>query len=169
MTFRPTLFATAKWTEDRDLGSWALLLAGAGLLALAVLLPARQAMLQRQAVRDRLEWTAAALEIRRANYEAFLRAARRAEPLLVQRLAWQHLHVKPVGARLLTPGPGDSTWATVGVDQWVRPAALPPPPAGPAAAAPSRLQRLLTGDSRMWVVGFGGWMILCGLLLNRSD
>lgn len=155
-----------KWRQitaslDRaDIGGWAMLFAGVGLLGVALLLPAWhewQVVAGQQAVLSgRLEQIGA----RHGNYVKLIRAVEHGDPLLLQRLAWHEFNLKPAGARPMafTALPVDGR--PVGYRQWVA------PPVPDLTAAP-------LGDPTVlaWIevrqpvlLGAGGVLIGLGLL-----
>ncbi len=146
-----------------------MLIAGTAMVALALLVPASlQVDLLRQH-RDAADRLLAHLQTRHDHYTHFITAVRRGDPMLLQRLAWHELHLKPVGANTfddLTPAePGQA----VHCEQWLR--AGDPPPAPTPTVPNSQLVRLTTRPApRLGLFALGGLLIGCGLLTSgRPD
>ncbi len=156
---------------DRSgLAGWLLLLCGFFIVAVTALAPAWLDVKQIEAQVAVLERQQQMLEMRHINTQAFVRAIERDDPMLMQRLAWHHLNLKPVGAEPLNLSIADNRPAPPPIEQWTRPHLGPIHPAQVAAAYPdSRLVRLTTGPNRAWTLAFGGWLILMGLLINPSQ
>jgi len=150
-----------------DVGGWLMLVSGFVIIAVTALAPAWRDVSSLEVQRRQLHRQVALLQIQEQNYHAFVRAVDRNDPLLLKRLAWDQLRQRPVGGRLLMrttmTGP-----AAPSIDRWVQPAAMPlnTSRADAMLAADSKLMRLISGPSRPWVVAFGGWLLLMGLLLN---
>ena len=87
--------------ERIDLAGWLLLFAGAATVAVTTLTPVAMDVASIRAQRDVLVAEADRLDAELANYRAFTRAVRGGDALLLQRLAWHDLHLKPTGARVL--------------------------------------------------------------------
>jgi hypothetical protein len=157
---------------DRSgVAGWMLLLSGFFIVAVTVLAPAWMDLKRIEAevaVLDRQQQT---LEMRHINTQAFVRAVERDDPILMQRLVWHHLNLKPEGAEPVELSiTQESRPSPPPIEQWVRPN-LGPVDGAAAAVAPypdSRLVRLTTGPTRAWTLAFGGWLILLGLLINPS-
>lgn len=150
-----------------DAGGWLLLLLGAAIVAAAVLAPAWLDVQRVAAQHARLHRHAQRLRIQQRNYGDFVRAIQRGDPMLIRRLAWDQLNLKPVGARVLRPAGLNPVDRSATIDRWVQPD-LPPlrRPAEGLAVPETRLTRLLTGEPRPWVIAFGGWLMLTGLMLT---
>jgi hypothetical protein len=84
-----------------DLGGWAMMLGGVGVIALALLAPTALAVRQLHARRAAAEAECAQLVAEKSNYVQFIRSVRRSDRMLLQRLALQELHLKPAGARTI--------------------------------------------------------------------
>jgi len=169
------IFYWIGYVLDRlDLGGWILLLSGWAIVASTVLVPAWRSVCEMEYQTDELQIRLDLLSRQRENYEGFIEAYEDGDPLLMQRLAWHQLHVKPPEAELLSPAPLiDAPPDPINVDRWVQPLDVVPLPkphrVDPLADAPfinSRLAELLTGPRRPYVLGLGGLLILLSLVLN---
>ena len=152
--------------DTLDLGGWACTIAGTLIIAVTVLAPAWLDVRQLKYEHTILRRQASALDARLENYEGFVDALESDDPMLLTRLAWHHLHLKPASAEV-----AQGTWAPEGsgvrIDEWMRPAAAQLPALEPVPPLPdSKLVRLLLGAARPWVLAFGGWVLLIGLLVT---
>jgi hypothetical protein len=149
-----------------DLGGWLCVVSGMAIVSVTVLAPAwldvrelryEQAILRRQA---------ALLDARRQNYEGFVQAIERDDPMLLTRLAWHHLRLSWLEPQVVEVGQAVDG-QTLRVDEWMRPTASQLPAVEPLDPLPeSRLVRLVLGPPRPWVLAMGGWLILVGLLVT---
>ncbi len=161
----PTFSKFGDALDRADLGGWLMLLLGFIIIAATVFAPPFIDNLKLQAQNDVLRRQADILQLRHQNYLAFNRAVERGEPVLIQRIAWQQLHLKPVGTEPLErPDPRN---VSKSIDAW-----MDPPISGiplTAVTTPdTRLVRLLTGKTRPWVLAFGGWLLLMGAIVRPS-
>lgn len=149
-----------------DLGGWLCVSCGVTILAVTVLAPAWLDVRQLRYERSILTRQAALLEARERNYETFVIAVERNDPMLLQRLAWRHLRLKPADADL--PHPATRIQIdNADLDEWMRPTASQAIPIAAVQPLPNtKLVRLVLGPSRPWVLAFGGWLILIGLLIT---
>ncbi len=140
-----------------------MLVAGVGLVGLAVVAPAWLAVgslaQQQRAMAQRLE----KLQDHQQGYDQFVLAIQRADPLLLQRLAWHQLHLKPAGMVVLDDHCPAEPGATQPYTQWLNPApdTAPPPEAFDPPA--SRLARLTTTAKRLGLIAAGLIFIFAGL------
>jgi hypothetical protein len=152
------------WCERADLGGWCLLLSGVALIALTLLIPAalQVSALRRQS--DAANQTLANLQTQQGNYQTFVAAVEQGDPLLLERLAWHELHLKPVGLRTLDDRTPAEPGQTVHFEQWLRgddPSVSP----APSTIPNSQLVRLTTNPlPRIGMFALGGLLIACGLL-----
>ena len=152
---------------DRSgLAGWVLLFCGFAIMAVTLLAPAWLDVQRLSAQVSVLERQEQLLEMRHTNYQAFVRAIERSDPMIMQRLAYHHLNLKPSGA-----SPLDQNLAGVHsaqpIDRWMRPTLPPISDRTIAIAYPdTRLVRLVTGATRPWTLAFGGWLVLMGLMVN---
>jgi len=163
------------------LSGWLPVLAGMGLLGMALITPAwlgwRELLWQRDMVRLQAE----RLAEQRASYAEFHEALVADDPVLLERLAFTHLRYKPRGKRLLE-GTGDSSvTAVMGstggvpgeypgvIGHWL---ASPQPAVGRDIAAfrpiNTRLTRLASGLSRFVLIAVGLICLLAGLWPERE-
>jgi len=142
---------------------WIYLLSGLAVLSASLLLPpwleCRELAWRRDVMRQRLE----RLRDVREAYEDIQLAAERNDPVVLQRLAFEVLRVKPVGATLLEaeaarrpPRP---------IEAWVD-----PPPVREPAYEPVRstLVRSTTGVKRYLAAAAGLMLIVGGLASSRA-
>jgi hypothetical protein len=165
----------AAWLDRLDLGGWALVLSGGLLLGLTLLMPTYVQVIelshQRQAAADAL----ANMQQRQANHEQFIAAVENSDPLLLKRLAWHELHLKPAGFATLDDATPAEPGMTERFDRWLAEArALDETPQPDTALPPiprSRLVRLTTETpARYWMLALGAMLIGCGLLTTvRSE
>ncbi|MFA7237417.1 MAG: hypothetical protein WC058_11180 [Phycisphaeraceae bacterium] len=157
--------------ERMDLGGWLMLLAGALLIALAVLTPAaldvRRLKYQQQVMQEHLT----TLTTENDNYIQLIGAVKSNDAPLLQRLAWNELHLKPAGSQpvdgVLPSEPG----ATTLYQQWVVP---PEPDLTPvdrafAASHNTQLVRLMTGPKRPMMMIAGAVLIGMGLITSLRE
>jgi hypothetical protein len=158
---------------------WLFLLVGLTLVAIAVLTPGwldcrrlawQHALMQAQAQ---------AMERQAQRYAQFHQALKHEDPVLLERLAYVQLRLKPADTRLVRPSePGSPRSAIPGGGEQAQPATPaeparlpiarwlhePLPQAGqeiaPYQPPQSRLTRLATGDSRFALLAAG---LLCGV------
>ena len=155
-------------TLDRcDVGGWLLLGCGIVITWATVLAPAYLDVKRAQAQAMIMERQLQMLRSQQDNYHNFSLAVDRGEPQLLERLAWYHLHLRPTKTELLNPPRDPAKIAAPPLAEWLRPAAQPISEATMDLAYPdTQLVRLITGRTRPWVLAFGAWLILMGLLLN---
>lgn len=140
---------------------WLFLLAGVGVIAATVLLPAFDELNEARWQRDR----AVALQQHRAErnrrYSEYLAALEREEPSLVAALAATQLNQIPVGRALILEPPDPATASAS-----VFPDLEPPPAVLPEWEPPkSVLHRLATGErTRTWLLAGAGLCLLLGVL-----
>jgi hypothetical protein len=140
---------------------WLYVLAGLGLCAAGMLVPARADLEDLRRQRDRLAGEKAIAEERVAAYESFLRLLEADDPALIRRLAAAQLNLVPEGETPVLMAASRTATVTDWIDGNVR--------AEPAAAAPPRdtlLSRLVGGPGRLWVLAAGVVVVFVGLLLD---
>lgn len=157
-----------------------LILAGVGLLGIAVLTPQWRANSRVGWERRVMEAQAATLERQRVRYEQFLEGLERDDPVLLERLAYAQLRKKPAGMAVLEAGgvvgagmEAGASGAGVGgglaeagaVEDWLN---EEPPQVGRELRAyepvDTALTRLATGKHRLLVVVLGVACVGAGLL-----
>jgi hypothetical protein len=155
--------------ERIDLAGWLLLVAGAATVVIATLTPLAVDAASIRAQRDVLVAEGDRLEAELANYRAFTRAVREGDPLLLQRLAWHDLHLKPAGARVLDGVHPMATSPRTPVEHWLREPATFDPTSPPRVH--SRLVRLTTGHYRPHLFAIGAFLAAAGVVypLRSSD
>ncbi|MHC4997188.1 MAG: hypothetical protein ACYTGQ_19290 [Planctomycetota bacterium] len=155
-------------TLDRvDAAGWLLLVCGVAVIAITVLIPPWLSEKQLESQAQALYRQACLDEILLTNSQAFVRALERGDPLLMQRLAYHHLNLKPIGAEVIFDSALQTDQPVPSMDQWVRPTLAPIHVNAEKYTLPdTRLVRLITGASRPWVLAMGGWLVLMGLLMN---
>ncbi|MBI1369207.1 MAG: hypothetical protein GC162_11215 [Planctomycetes bacterium] len=151
-----------------DIGGWLMLLSGFVIVSATVLTPAWRDVRALDRQRQLLDRQVTLLELEEQNYNAFVRAVQRDDPLLLERLAWHHLRLRPSGSEVVPVG-SEIPARLPSIAQWVQPQLDPLVLRDDDPThVDSRLIRLITGPSRPWVLAFGGWLILMGLLLNPT-
>ncbi len=159
--------------------SWVLLLAGIATVAATLLvgpyLENRQLAWQRDVILQR----AAVGDSQRQAYDRMLAALASDDPILLQRLAYHYLRLKPAGSHLLTQRDVSQSHAIAPVGERVTTIetwmlqGMPPQPAPPLpqSGLDERLVRLSTGPLRPMVAAAGALAIALGLvpLTRRKD
>lgn len=162
--FRYPFIQLSRLLDRMDVGGWTMLACGVVIVAATVLTPAWLETEQLRAQRDRLAYQAQLLATMDGNYATLIKHVEQGDPLLLQRLAWSEFQLKTVGTE---PICDPEVIQPVHLERWVAPEGVEPPARTVASwHADSRLLRLLTGKPRPWVLAFGAWLILMGLLLN---
>ena len=146
-----------------DLAGWTLTLSGMIVIAVTALTPAYLKTRAIEAQTVVLRQIADRTRTHHENYIAFNQALHANDPLLLERLAWHHLRMQPEGSQemIQTVDVG----IVPSVDQWVAPHTRIHVP-DEIQLPDSHLVRLVTGEPRPWVLGFGAWLVLTGLLIN---
>ena len=147
---------------------WLFVLAGAGLLAATMLIPAMNELAEVQLQRDRALSVEDHKKARLASYEGYLDALKREEPALVMALAASQLNQIPQGRSIIL----DSTevHALGGGSASVFGALEPAPPRLPERQKiDSFLERWTGSDTlRPWLIVMGAVCIFAGLLPRIS-
>lgn len=159
----PTFGKIGDAIERSGFAGWLLLMLGVGIIALTVLLPPwleNQRLLAQNAA---LRREADLLQLRHQNYVAFNRAVERSDPMLMQRLAMAQLHMKPVGTEPLDHRDVEKTSQVI--DAWFAPQ-LPAVKVRRVGVPDTQLTRLIMGTTRPWVLAFGGWLMLLGIMIR---
>ena len=172
---------------------WLSLALGMGMVAAIALVPPWLELRYAQWERGFIEQCSRRQFKQIENYENFAAALQSNDPVLLERLAFHHLRLKPAGAVLvsmpnaitgesgirtvvnadgsLSSGPDTDPTAMPNekrtlLDQWLT---APMPVVGedyPAYEVPSHPAiRLVTGPKRSLLLGLGGVFLLCGLLM----
>lgn len=145
---------------------WLFLLAGLGIIAATVLVPAADDLARARWMRDRaLAYEEERLD-RLARHEEYLEALERAEPSLVKSLVASQFNQVPAD-RSPIPGLTDVSLA----DASVFPSLEPTPVQEPEfRKVGSVLERWTTNDrSRVWMLGAGCFLALIGMLPSRPS
>jgi hypothetical protein len=165
---------------------WLFLLAGLTMVAAAVLTPSWLASQKLAWQHALMEAQAQALQKQARRYDQFNEALKRHDPVLLERLAYVQLRMKPANARLVLPEqadrwggsiPGGGERATSDPEPGMLPIASwlhqPLPTVGqevaPYRPPDSRLTRLATGQSRFLLLAAGLLCGIGGLLMGRSS
>ncbi|MEX2672390.1 MAG: hypothetical protein WD294_09805 [Phycisphaeraceae bacterium] len=149
-----------------DLAGWTLTLSGMIVVAVTVITPAYLEARQIEAQCIVLRQAATRTDSHYQNYIAFDQALRRNDPLLLERLAWHHLRMRPAGTDAMETL--EDPWLVPSVDQWVAPPSESIMIPAEIKLPDSTLVRLITAEPRPWVLAFGAWLILVGLLINPT-
>lgn len=167
-----TVWKTADRAIERmDLGGWLMLIAGGLLIALAVLTPVKLEVQRLAHQQQIMQEHLGALTTENDNYVRLIGAVKSNDPLLLQRLAWNELHLKPAGTQtidgLLPSEPG----ATSTYQQWLTPAEPDLAPVDRAfyAAHDSALVRLMTGKKRPLIMIAGAVLLGMGLITSLRE
>jgi hypothetical protein len=129
------------------------------------------------------------LRAERDRYVDFQAALEADEPVLLERLAFTQLRLKPIGTETADLRPTDPAavidspdpdairqvtmnWQSAQpIEYWLsRPQLAPDAQAAPAIVRPreTRLIRAVTGDNRIWVAAFGALLLIVGLWPRRT-
>jgi len=158
------------------LPGWFFLVCGLALIGLAVLLPVRRGLIQMQWRRDLMQMQTDRLARQCDSYDQFHAALTSDDPIVLQRLAYYQLHLKPAGTAPLTP-PGTATSDDDSGDmhEWDDMPTIeallhrPVPQEGvncrPPVPPDSRLTRLTSGTSRLILLAVGVTFVYVGMLL----
>ena len=169
------------------LPGWFFFVCGLTLIGPAVLLPVRRDVVELQWRRDLMQDQAQQLGEQCVSYRQFQTALANDDPIVLERLAYYQLHLKPVGTEPLAP-PGERstlTWASApapGESQapdWDNVPTIeamlhrPLPREGVDCRPPqppnSRLTRLTRGTSRLMLLGVGLAFVYVGMLLPIGE
>jgi hypothetical protein len=169
------------------LPGWMLLLAGGAMVAMVTLVPAwvecRQLSWQTQVMKIQSQ----ELAHQQKTYETFREALKNNDPVVVERMAYYHLRLKPVGARTLDEldqpavtdqdsdavsegasggSGGGHVWRTLPTieDLLARPMLQPGQYCPQDATPDSRMVRLATGPARHVLLAMGVLCLFFGLL-----
>lgn len=165
----------AAWLDRLDLGGWALVLSGGLLLGVTLLMPTYVQVIELSQQRRAAAEALANLQQRQANHEQFIAAVENSDPLLLERLAWHELHLKPAGFATLDDATPAEPGMTERFDRWLAEARSLDAAPSPAAAGPpiphSRLVRLTCeAPARYGMLALGAMLVGCGLLTTvRSE
>lgn len=149
--------------ERADLGGWLPLVAGIGLVAIAVLLPAWQDLQDARRQHRHLSLAVAAHTAQLHRYQQLIVSVRNDDPVILKRLAWNELRLKPVGAEVFGEPPADRRLQAVH-RRWVTQAA--PMPGRLTGPRDTKLDRLIAGPTRPAVLLGGALLIGFGLLTS---
>jgi len=170
---------------------WVLFSAGLVIIIASVLLPAWRATDALQVKRDHMSTQVEWIAQQRQTYDRVLVAMEQDDPILLKRLAYHHLRLKPAEATLidvqepnamqpgvrnvLHPAPGVArshhrlVESLNSVEDWAfepLPVALAPEPT--LATMPSRLNRLTTGTTRLFTAAFGMLCLIAGVWFHHN-
>ena len=107
--------------EQADIGGWCLLIAGVGVLGITLLLPAWHELQIMDAQQDRLNGELADLAHQHVNYTKLIQAVQHADPMLLERLAWHELNLKPADAEIFDTDAPATTSSAPAYQSWVNP------------------------------------------------
>jgi len=155
-----------RWLDAADVGGWLMIYGGLGLIGLTLLTPAWLDLRHVAHDRRRVQAHWQQLRDQHLRYAAFLDAARSDDPLLLQRLAWWELNLKPAGVEPLLPP--QLAKGRLGSFQQMLAAPTESPPTDTRANDPpaSRLVRWTTGPHRPILLVAGAVLIGLGLISN---
>ena len=150
-----------------DLGGWLLLLLGGVIVFATVIAPADLELRRIEAQRDLLRSQADTLTAKRDNYHALIDELDRGNERVIQRLAWHQLNLKPVGSEVADGVTLIAAHQAASLDNWVAPDSAPLPASTLEIDYPDTyLMRLISGPPSPWVMAFGAWLMLCGVMLS---
>jgi hypothetical protein len=166
--FRCALRSMGKLMERADAGGWMMMLAGVAILAITILAAPLIELRAMQHQHDMLAEKAQTLQRQHDSYTQIVEGldATSPDPLLVQRLAWFELHLKPVGTHPLGDRlPGDPDHGAH-FERWESLSAARTPAAVGPDIPQSRLVRLTTGRKRPLVLVLGTVLIGMGMITS---
>lgn len=140
---------------------WLFIIAGLGLLAAVVLIPAQRDLEEARFIRDRALQLEESRVERLRRHQEFLTALEEQQPALVMSLAASQLNRIP-GDRAPVGGMPEQVRSSASVFP-----ALEPPAVEPIRqrTVDSKLSRWATGEtSRLWMIAGGAFLVLIGLL-----
>jgi len=147
------------------------LLVGLGLLAAVVLMPTYLENRELEWQRDLLRLQAQRMTEQDTAYRQSLNALDRGEPVLLERLAYEYLNLKPSQTTLVnqTPSSEDTEKVARRIEDWVR---RPLPVVGvdlpalkPLPSHKARLAHVATGRARLPMLILGAALVVLGLIL----
>ena len=147
------------------------LLVGMGLVAAVILMPTYLENRELEWQRDLLRLQAQRMAEQDAAYRQSLAALGRGEPVLLERLAYEYLNLKPAQTTLVgqTPSSEDTEKVARRIEDWVR---RPLPVVGvdlpalqPLPSHKARLAHVATGRARLPMLILGAALVVLGLIL----
>ena len=158
------------------LPGWFFLVCGLALIGLTVILPLRRDLARMQWRRDLMQTQTDRLSEQRDSYNQFHAALTSDDPIVLQRLAYYQLHLKPAGTDPLAPPGGTASandsgntqdWNDMPTIEAMLHRPLPREGANcqPPSPPNSRLTRLTSGPSRLILLGVGLVFVYVGMLL----
>ena len=160
------------------LPGWVFVISGLTLIGLTVLLPVKRNLDQMQWRRELMRVQAGRMGEQETAYGQFHAALASDDPILLQRLAYYQLHLKPAGTEPLLPPPALSSRSATPADsgsQWQHTPTIeallhrPLPWEGAGRRPPqppdSRLNRLTRGPKRLVIMAIGLVFVYVGMLL----
>jgi hypothetical protein len=155
-----------KWmvaAEHRDVTGWVLLAAGLLMAAVAMVTPAwLEANHLRAQVRI-MDDQMSRMQTEQASYEQYVAALNQGDPLILQRLAWGELNLKPAGAQILAQPSNVGPASTARFESWLS-GELQPTDAPPSMIPDTMLVHWTSGSHRLWLGGAAAMLIAWGLL-----
>lgn len=142
------------------LPGWLFLAAGLGIVSLTVLMPARQDLVQLKDKLNLMQNQARQMGLQESAYQRFHLALRTDDPIVLRRMAYHQLHLKPAGS--------DSFEDPARVSATIASLLNTPMPAHQlpqVGRRQSRLVRLTCGPQRLGVLAAGILCICAGLML----
>lgn len=160
-----------------SLPGWMLLFAGAAMVAMVTLVPAWIDC-------QKLDWQLQVVQTQSSQllkqqvaYEQFLTAMREHDPVVIERMAYYHLRLKPSGTSMLDDlmlasttqangRPSHKVWHTLPTieDLLSQPIVQPSHTCPPGVIPDSRLVRIATGPQRHLLLGLGVLCLFFGVL-----
>ena len=164
-----------------QLPGWVFFISGLMLIGATVLLPVKRNLDRMQWRRDLMRTQARGLGDQETSYRQFHEAIKSDDPILLQRLAYYQLHLKPAGTEpLLSPTSStDGSASSTRSGQWQEMPTIeallhqPLPGEGadrrPPQPPDTRLSRLTRGRKRLMLLGIGLAFVYVGMLLPIGD
>jgi hypothetical protein len=162
-------------TQTRLFGqilSLAMLIVGVGLVTAVILMPTHLENREMEWQRQFLALQAERIGEQDKAYQQSLEALDRGEPILLERLAYEYLNLKPAETTLVDQNlriAEDGTKETKRVEDWIR-RRLPQvgvdlPPLPQLASHEARLAHVATGRARLPMLILGSALLILGLIL----
>lgn len=153
------------------LPGWMFFIAGLVLIGMTVLIPLQSNLALMQWRRDVMQKQARHLDRQVSSYADFHSALTGEDPILLQRLAYHQLNLKPAGTDPLVPLSGPGGAAARGTGRYRSPSIEamlyePLPDKGQPPSPPNtRLYRLAQGPKRVAILAIGLVFVYVGLML----
>ena len=142
---------------------------GLVMVAAVVLIPVLLENGELQSQRDLLRLQADRMAEQEESYRRTLSALEAEDPLLLERVAYSYLRLKPTGAEVVeTSGPNDGPTPLSTIESWLH-KPMPTAPESGDHIIPPHLIRLVIGETRYMVLALGVVLLMLGLMLPGAS